>query len=132
MTWDNFCLISRGCRGRDRMIVGFTTTCAISTYRHLRCEFESHSWRGVLDTTLCDKVCQWRATGQWFSLNTQVSSTNTTDCHNITEILLKVALNTIDNPNPLSHFCEDAFNFIYLRRNDFYHFHEKLELGYNT
>jgi len=24
--------ICRGCRGRDRMIVGFTTTCAISTY----------------------------------------------------------------------------------------------------
>jgi hypothetical protein len=20
--------------------------------------FEPHSWRGVLDTTLCDKVCQ--------------------------------------------------------------------------
>jgi hypothetical protein len=24
----------RGCRGRDRMVVGFTTTCAISTYHH--------------------------------------------------------------------------------------------------
>ena len=23
--------------------------------------------RGVLDTTLCDKVCQWLATGLWFS-----------------------------------------------------------------
>jgi hypothetical protein len=23
--------------------------------------------RGVLDTTLCDKVCQWLATGWWFS-----------------------------------------------------------------
>ena len=22
--------------------------------------------RGVLDTTLCDKVCQWLATGRWF------------------------------------------------------------------
>ena len=22
---------------------------------------------GVLDTTLCDKVCQWLTTGQWFS-----------------------------------------------------------------
>ena len=26
----------------------------------------SFSWRGVLDITLCDKVCQWLATGQWF------------------------------------------------------------------
>jgi hypothetical protein len=31
-------------------------------------------------------------TGQWFSPGTLVSSTNKTDCHNITEILLKVAL----------------------------------------
>jgi hypothetical protein len=22
------------------------------------CEFEPRSWRGVLDTTICDKVCQ--------------------------------------------------------------------------
>jgi len=46
-----------GCRGRDRMVVGFTTTYAISAYHHQRCEFESRSWRGLLDTTLCDKVC---------------------------------------------------------------------------
>jgi hypothetical protein len=44
--------------GRDRMVVGLATTYAISFYHHLRCEFESHSWRAVLDTTLCDKVCQ--------------------------------------------------------------------------
>ena len=37
---------------------------AISAYHHQRCEFESRSWLGVLDTTLCDKVL---ATGQWFS-----------------------------------------------------------------
>ena len=24
----------RGCRGRDRMVVGFTTTCAISAHHH--------------------------------------------------------------------------------------------------
>jgi len=39
------------------------------------------------------------ATGRWFSLGTPVSSTNKTDRHDITEILLKVALNTI-KPNP--------------------------------
>ena len=44
----------------DRMVVGFTTICAISAYHRQRCEFESRKWRGVhvLDTTLCDKVCQ--------------------------------------------------------------------------
>jgi len=41
-------------------------------------------------TTLCDKVCQSLATGQWFSPGPPVSSTNKTDRHNITEILLKV------------------------------------------
>jgi hypothetical protein len=34
-------------------------------------------------------------TGQWFSPDPPVSSTNKTDRHDITEILLKVALNTI-------------------------------------
>jgi hypothetical protein len=33
--------------------------------------------------------------GQGFSLVTQVSSTNKTDSHDITEILLEVALNTL-------------------------------------
>jgi len=47
--------------------------------------------RGVLDTTLCDKVCQWLAAGQLFSPDTPVSSINKTDRHNITKILLKVA-----------------------------------------
>ena len=51
--------------------------------------------RGVLDTSLCDKFCQWLVTSLWFSPGTPVSSTNKTDGHNITEILLKVALNTI-------------------------------------
>jgi len=51
--------------------------------------------RGVLDTTLCDKVCQCLAAGRWFSLGTPVSSTNKTYLHDITEMLLKVVLNTI-------------------------------------
>ena len=57
--------------------------------------------RGVLDTTLCDKVCQLLATGQWFSQGTLVASINKTDRHDITEILLRVALNT-KTLNPLS------------------------------
>ena len=53
-------------------------------------------WQGVFDTTLCDKVCQRLATGQWFSTGTMVSSTNKTDRQDITEILLKEALNAIN------------------------------------
>ena len=52
--------------------------------------------RGVL-YTLYDKACQWLAASRWFSL---VSFTNKTDSHDITEILLKVALNT---PPPHTH-----------------------------
>ena len=62
------------------MVVGFTTTGFTTTC--------------ALDTTLCDKVCQRLATGQWFSPGTLDSSTNKTGRHDITEILLKVALNT--------------------------------------
>ena len=50
---------------------------------------------GVLDTTLCDEICQWLVAGQWFSLGTPISSINKTDCHDMTKILLKVVLNTI-------------------------------------
>jgi hypothetical protein len=46
-------------------------------------------------TTLCNKVCQWLATGRWFSPDIPVSSTNKTDHHDITEMLFKVALNAI-------------------------------------
>ena len=41
--------------GHDRMIVGFTYQ-TISAYHQKYCEFDSHSWRGVLETTLCDKI----------------------------------------------------------------------------
>ena len=46
-------------RGRDHMVVGFTTTSVIIAYHHESCEFEPRSWRGVLYKTLRDKVCQW-------------------------------------------------------------------------
>jgi hypothetical protein len=38
-------------------------------------------------------------TGWWFSLGTPVSSTKKTDRYDITEILLKVALNSIKQTN---------------------------------
>jgi hypothetical protein len=86
--------LTRGRRGPDHMVVGFTATCEISAHHQWSWEFEPCWWRGLLDTTLCDKLCQWLATGLWFSEGTPVSSTNKTDCHDITEILLKVVLNT--------------------------------------
>jgi hypothetical protein len=54
---------------------------------------------GFLYTTLCDEVCQWIATGRWFSPGPSCSSSDKADCNDLTEILLKVALNTIKQPN---------------------------------
>jgi hypothetical protein len=89
---------------RDRhghILVGFTTTCAISTYHHWSFEFESRSLQGVLKTTLCDKVCRWLSTGS------PISTTNKIGSHDVTQILLKVALNTITltPPNPQIKLC---------------------------
>ena len=66
-------------------------------YHHYSCEFQPSSWRGVLDTSVCDKVRLRLAVGQWFSTGTPVSSTNKTDCHDITEILLKVKHHKLTN-----------------------------------
>jgi hypothetical protein len=59
-------------------------------------------WRGVIDTTLCDKVCQWLATGQWF-----FSGSSGFLRHNLTEILLKVVLNTNQS---ISHRMRSLWN----------------------
>ena len=56
-----------------------------------------HGERGVLDTIVCDKVRQLLATGRWFSSDTSVSSSNKT------EILLKVALKTINQQPPCDY-----------------------------
>jgi hypothetical protein len=60
-----------------------------------RCEFDSRSLRGVLDTTLCVNVFQWLVSHCWFSPCTPVFSIIKTYLHDITEILLKVALSNI-------------------------------------
>jgi hypothetical protein len=78
-----------GHRGRDLMIVEFTTTYAINTITT-----NVMISNRVLDTTLCDKYFQWLVAGRWFSPGTPVS-TNKTDRYDISEKLLKVALSTI-------------------------------------
>jgi len=87
--------IFRGRCGHDDMVVGFAITYAIIAYHHWISKFESRTWLGVLDTTFCDQVDQWHAAGLLFSPGTLVSFTNKTDSHDIAEILLKVASNTM-------------------------------------
>jgi hypothetical protein len=53
-------------------------------------------------------------TGLWFSPGTPVSSTNKTDCHDITEILMKVELQSVNyDSDPTlvlsSLFCSSFF-----------------------
>ena len=57
-------LTLRDRRGRDHMVVGFTTTYAIKA----RC------------TTLWDKVCQWLSTGQRFPPPIKLSATKLKYC----------------------------------------------------
>ena len=65
-------------------------TCSIQKWLHLN----SNPMCLVLKMSLLAK-------GQWHS---PVSSSNKTDHHDITEILLKVALNTINQPNNQNEF----------------------------
>ena len=74
-----------GRRGRDHMVIGFTTTMLCLP----------------ITTKYVIKFCEWLETGWWFSPGTPVSSTDKTDHHDITEILLKEALSTINQRNKL-------------------------------
>jgi hypothetical protein len=71
---------------------------------------ETHSWRGVLHTTLCDKVCQSLAAGQCFSPGSPVSPINKTDRHDISEILLSGVKH--HTPNPLKHNRLSVYSLI--------------------
>jgi hypothetical protein len=62
--------------------------CCFSDLTLCKFNLACHSWRGVFETILCDKVCQGLATGQRFSPGTMVFSTNKTDRHDIIEIML--------------------------------------------
>ena len=65
--------------------------------------------RGALNTTLCDKVCQWFAICRWFSPGIPVSSTSKTDRHNL--IVSKVALNRI-KINLILYYISNGINAI--------------------
>ena len=97
--WNTYLGIIMYIRGRDRMVVG----CWSYNYLCKQCLSPLMLWVRISIsarcTTLCDKVCHWLATGRWFSPGSPVYSSNKTDRRDITEILLKVALNTIKQTN---------------------------------
>jgi hypothetical protein len=64
-------------------------------------------------------ICKF-LTGRWFSPGTPVSSTNKSDRYDITEILLKVALNTINQSTYIWKFKTSTYtiHILYLYAND--------------
>ena len=77
------------------MVVGFTTTYAISAYYHWCCEFESRSGWGVQHYVI-KFVSDLRQVGGFLRV------LRFPPRHDITEILLKVTLNTIKQTNILT------------------------------
>ena len=69
-----------------------------------------------------DKVYQMLAHGQWFSKDTPASSTTKTGRHDIAEILLKVALNTINQIKSIKqkHITDLYFYFVTHKTGDQY------------
>jgi hypothetical protein len=74
-----------------RWIYKFITNTAWVHARLCKLQKRVHSTRAA-----SDKVYQLLAHGRWFSPGTPASSTTKTSRHDIAEILLKVALNTIN------------------------------------
>ena len=69
--------------------------------------------------TLCDKGCQWLATCRWFSPRPWVSFINKTDRHDITEILLKVALDTTSYVGNIEKACRTHIKCVFYMWNSF-------------
>jgi hypothetical protein len=92
-------------RGRDRMVVGSITTICNQCLSPLTMWVRITLRRGVLDTTLCDKVYQWLAAGRWFSLGTPVSFTNENSRHDVSWNNVECGVKH-HNPNPDSQWVD--------------------------
>ena len=79
------------------MLVGFIPTYAISSYHHKRCEFESRS-REVysIQHYVITLVSDFRQVSGFLRV-LPFLPLNITDHHDIADILLKVALNTLSS-----------------------------------
>jgi len=90
-----------GHHGHEHMVDGFTTTCAkVPNTTNVVSLNPTHGEVYSIQHYVIKYVSDFWQAGEWFSPGTPVSSTNKTNRHSITEILLKVALNII-TPNPI-------------------------------
>ena len=86
------------------MVVGFTTTYMCMQSVPITINVVSSNPAQARCTRYSIMFFQWLAKGRKISPGTSFSSTNKTDRHDIAEILLKVALNTITlTPNPMTY-----------------------------
>jgi hypothetical protein len=77
--WLSFNLILRGRRGRDRMVVGCTTTYAISAYNHKSCEFEpAHDEVYSIQHYVIKIVCDMWQVGSFLRFPQPINLTTTT------------------------------------------------------
>ena len=83
--------------GHDCMVVEITTTCAMLITTNVVSLNPFHGEVYSIQHYVI-KFFRWLVAGLWFIPFTPVSSTNKTDCLDITKILLKVAFNTTNQP----------------------------------
>ena len=76
------------------------------------CEVRIALMGGVLATIFCNNGCQWLPAGRWFLPGTPVFSTNKTGHHDITEVLLKVALSTKNQNQPNQTYIDPLFKLL--------------------
>jgi hypothetical protein len=79
LTWTNFCFL-------NRQVIWFIQYSVLFRVWFKQVSLYCQYWL----------IINFQLTGRLFSTGTLVSSTNKTECHDITEILLKVVLNTIN------------------------------------
>jgi hypothetical protein len=68
--------------------------------------------RGVLNTTLCDKVCQWLAAGLWFTRVT-IRPRRPLPCYLIKKIMKKIT-DGIQSESHLYFICHSSDNCFWL------------------
>ena len=90
------------------MVVGFTTTCAISAHHHKSCEFEPRNF------AKCTRYNIVRYNLSVTCHRSVASSINKTDRNDIAEILLKVGLNSISQTKPLIEKRIQTLKYVFL------------------
>jgi hypothetical protein len=74
--------VESGIQGVGNLFDNLKTVCEKN--RNASCVLQ-----GVLDTTLCDKVCRWLEVDRWFSTGTPISSTNKTHRYKTSSYLIR-------------------------------------------